>query len=81
MKRRAKIVCTLGPATCTPEQVRALVAAGMDVARLNLSHGSREEHAAVYREVRAASDASGCSGGSGLIGARRRAIASAISRV
>ena len=56
MKRRAKIVCTLGPATSSPEQVRALVAAGMDVARLNLSHGAREEHAAVYREVRAASD-------------------------
>jgi pyruvate kinase len=58
MKRRAKIVCTLGPATSSPEQVRALVDAGMDVARLNFSHGTREEHAAVYREVRAASDAS-----------------------
>jgi len=56
MRRRAKIVCTLGPATSSPEQIRALVAAGMDVARLNLSHGTREEHAAVYREVRAASD-------------------------
>jgi pyruvate kinase len=56
MKRRAKIVCTLGPATSSPEQVRALVDAGMDVARLNFSHGTREEHAAVYREVRAASD-------------------------
>jgi len=56
--RRAKIVCTLGPATSTPEQIRALVAAGMDVARLNLSHGTREEHAEVYRLVREASDAS-----------------------
>jgi pyruvate kinase len=59
MKRRAKIVCTLGPATSSPGRVRELVAAGMDVARLNLSHGSREEHAAVYREVRAASDEAG----------------------
>ena len=59
MKRRAKIVCTLGPATSSPEMVRALVAAGMDVARLNFSHGTREEHAAVYREVRAAGDAAG----------------------
>jgi pyruvate kinase len=59
MKRRAKIVCTLGPASSSPEQIRALVAAGMDVARLNLSHGSRAEHAALYREVRAASDAAG----------------------
>src|SRR5262245_7322019 len=57
MKRRAKIVCTLGPASSSPAQVRALVDAGMDVARLNFSHGTREEHAAVYREVRAASDA------------------------
>src|SRR5262249_47448556 len=59
VKRRAKIVCTLGPATSSPEQVRALVRAGMDVARLNFSHGTRAEHAAVYREVRAASDAAG----------------------
>jgi pyruvate kinase len=42
--RRAKIVCTLGPATSSPEQVRALVDAGMDVARLNLSHGSHDVH-------------------------------------
>jgi len=56
MRRRAKIVCTLGPATSSGEQIRALVAAGMDVARLNFSHGTREEHAAIYREVRAASD-------------------------
>ncbi|MEP7035363.1 MAG: pyruvate kinase [Actinomycetota bacterium] len=54
--RRAKIVCTLGPATSSPEGVRALVAAGMDVARLNLSHGSYADHEAVYREVRRASD-------------------------
>ncbi len=59
MKRRAKIVCTLGPATSSPEMVRKLVAAGMDVARLNFSHGSRADHAAVYREVRAASDEAG----------------------
>ncbi|MEP7369221.1 MAG: pyruvate kinase, partial [Dermatophilaceae bacterium] len=51
-----KIVCTLGPATSSPEGVRALVAAGMDVARLNLSHGSYADHEAVYREVRRASD-------------------------
>jgi pyruvate kinase len=57
--RRAKIVCTLGPATSTPESLRALVAAGMDVARLNLSHGSYADHEAVYAEVRAASRESG----------------------
>jgi pyruvate kinase len=57
--RRAKIVCTLGPATSSPEMVRRLVDAGMDVARLNLSHGSYADHEAVYREVRRASDESG----------------------
>ena len=56
--RRAKIVCTLGPVTSTPEKIRGLIDAGMDVARLNLSHGTREEHAEVYRLVREASDAS-----------------------
>jgi len=56
--RRAKIICTLGPATSSPEKIRALVDAGMDVARLNFSHGTREEHAEVYRHVREASDAS-----------------------
>ena len=57
--RRAKIVCTLGPAVNTPEKIRALVDAGMDVARMNLSHGSYADHEQVYRMVREASDASG----------------------
>jgi pyruvate kinase len=57
--RRAKIVCTIGPATSAPERVAALVAAGMDIARLNFSHGDREEHAGAYANVRAASDAAG----------------------
>jgi pyruvate kinase len=61
--RRAKIVCTLGPATSTPDQVAGLVTAGMDVARLNMSHGSQDGHLAVYQRVRAASDASGHSVG------------------
>src|SRR5919112_1098461 len=56
---RAKIVCTLGPATSTPESIRALVEAGMDVARLNLSHGDYEDHEKVYRMVREASDITG----------------------
>ncbi|XVX21854.1 pyruvate kinase [Actinomycetota bacterium] len=57
--RRAKIVCTLGPSTDSPERLRELVAAGMDVARFNLSHGSYEEHEARYRNVRTASDEAG----------------------
>jgi pyruvate kinase len=59
VKRRAKIVCTLGPATNSYERVRALVYAGMDVARLNFSHGTHEDHAAQYQWVRQASDESG----------------------
>ncbi|HEX2700740.1 MAG TPA: pyruvate kinase [Acidimicrobiales bacterium] len=58
-RRRAKIICTLGPATQTPDAIRALVDAGMDVARLNLSHGTHAEHAAIYSRVREASDAAG----------------------
>ncbi|MPQ99225.1 pyruvate kinase [Modestobacter sp. I12A-02628] len=56
MSRRAKIVCTLGPATSSPEQITALVEAGMDVARLNFSHGEHAHHAESYRLVREASD-------------------------
>ncbi|HEX6679407.1 MAG TPA: pyruvate kinase [Gaiellaceae bacterium] len=52
--RRTKIVATIGPATGTAEGVRALVEAGMDAARLNLSHGSRDEHAERARLVREA---------------------------
>jgi pyruvate kinase len=57
--RRAKIVCTIGPASAALETVERLVAAGMDVARLNFSHGSHDDHAAAYHRVRAASDQAG----------------------
>jgi pyruvate kinase len=50
--RRAKIVCTLGPATDNPEILSALLAAGMDVARLNFSHGTHAEHARRLRMLR-----------------------------
>ena len=45
MLTRTKIVCTIGPAVATLEKIEALIAAGMNVARLNFSHGSYEEHA------------------------------------
>jgi pyruvate kinase len=57
--RRAKIVCTLGPATSTPEKIRELVDVGMTDARLNLSHGSYADHEAIYQMIRTASDESG----------------------
>ena len=57
--RRAKIVCTLGPATSTAAQIEALVRAGMDVARLNLSHGTHGEHRRLCTGVRSAARAAG----------------------
>ncbi|WP_375407119.1 pyruvate kinase [uncultured Amnibacterium sp.] len=57
--RRAKIVATLGPATSSLENIRAVIDAGVDVCRMNLSHGSYEVHEGVYRNVREAADASG----------------------
>ncbi|MGL5824060.1 MAG: pyruvate kinase [Nocardioides sp.] len=57
--RRAKIVCTLGPATTSAKGIRALVDAGMDVARLNMSHGTYADHERAYHWVREASDESG----------------------
>src|SRR5215469_13929787 len=63
MNRRAKIVCTLGPATSSQERITALITAGLDVARLNLSHGSHADHLEVYQRVRAGSDATGRSVG------------------
>ncbi|WP_369379831.1 pyruvate kinase [Streptomyces sp. cg36] len=61
--RRAKIVCTLGPATDTYDQIKALVEAGMDVARFNLSHGGYADHEERYQHVRKASDETGRSVG------------------
>ena len=57
--RRAKIVATLGPATSTPEQIQALVDAGLDVARINRSHGSESEHTVAVQRVREAAEKSG----------------------
>jgi pyruvate kinase len=57
--RRAKIVCTMGPAVESPEKVRELIAAGMNMARLNLSHGGYEEHQNRLDQVRAAAKEAG----------------------
>ena len=59
MDRRTKIVCTLGPATTDLDTIRRLVDAGMDVARMNFSHGSHEEHAERIRRVREAAREAG----------------------
>ncbi len=57
--RRVKIVCTMGPATASPERMLGLVEAGMDVARMNFSHGSHEDHQSIYQLVRAAASEAG----------------------
>ena len=57
--RRAKIVATLGPASSSYEQIKAIIDAGVDVARMNLSHGSHEVHEGIYKTVRKAAEDSG----------------------
>ncbi|MFH0851842.1 MAG: pyruvate kinase [Candidatus Peregrinibacteria bacterium] len=58
--RLTKIVCTLGPSSNTEEQLRALAQAGMNVARINLSHGGREEHAEAIHRVQALNEQGFC---------------------
>ncbi|MBC8392862.1 MAG: pyruvate kinase, partial [Deltaproteobacteria bacterium] len=53
---KTKIICTLGPASESPEIVRALIQTGMNVARLNFSHGSQEEHRQKIHLIRAISE-------------------------
>jgi len=57
--RRAKIVATLGPATSSYDDIRAIIDAGVDVARMNLSHGTYDVHQGVYENVRQAAADSG----------------------
>ena len=51
---RTKVVCTLGPASSSPETILAMVRGGMDLARVNMSHGGREDHRAAIGMIRAA---------------------------
>ncbi|QDZ42881.1 pyruvate kinase [Corynebacterium sp. sy039] len=59
MERRTKIVCTLGPAVASEEKILRLVQDGMNVARLNMSHGEHEDHEKNYHWVRKATDETG----------------------
>ena len=56
---RTKIVCTLGPASSTREALRSLVDAGLDVARINFSHSTHEQHAATIALIRAVAEETG----------------------
>lgn len=58
--RRTKIVCTIGPSTSSEEKLEQLMRAGMNVARLNFSHGTQEEHAGVIARIRTISQRLGC---------------------
>jgi pyruvate kinase len=53
IKARTKIVCTLGPSSATPEVIRSLMEAGLDVARINFSHGTFDQHARTIATIRA----------------------------
>lgn len=59
MERRTKIVCTLGPAVASREGILGLVKAGMNVARMNMSHGDHADHEKNYQWVREAADETG----------------------
>jgi pyruvate kinase len=52
MEKRTKIVCTIGPASQEVEQLVALTEAGMNVCRLNFSHGTHEQHAELIKRIR-----------------------------
>jgi pyruvate kinase len=56
LERRTRIVATLGPVSSSPAAIRRLIRAGVDVVRLNFSHGSHAEHRALYRTVRSVAD-------------------------
>ena len=57
--RKTKIVCTIGPASESIEKLEQLMEAGMNVARLNFSHGNHEEHAARIQNIREAAKKTG----------------------
>ncbi|HEX6323334.1 MAG TPA: pyruvate kinase, partial [Vicinamibacterales bacterium] len=57
--RHTRIIATLGPSTSTPDAIQALVDGGVDIFRLNFSHGTHETHAALVTEVRRAARAAG----------------------
>lgn len=59
MKSRTQIVCTIGPASQEPDVLDALIAHGMDVARLNFSHGTYENHAMLIKNIREAAQRAG----------------------
>ena len=78
-RRRTRIVATLGPASHAPEMIRTLAEAGVDVFRLNFSHGTHDEHAAALKGVRAAGSRSSLGFGCASTSTRSRATRAASS--
>ena len=58
-KHKTKLVCTIGPASDSPEMIEKMIDAGMNVARLNFSHGDFSSHGEVIQKIRAASKKTG----------------------
>ena len=56
MKRKTKIICTLGPASNTPEMIDKMIDAGMNIARMNFSHSTHDEHLARMNMVRSVAE-------------------------
>ena len=59
--RKTKIICTIGPRTCNYDQIKKLAEGGMDVARLNISHGSHEWHRETIKHIRTLNEKCGYS--------------------
>jgi len=59
VKNKTKLVCTIGPASDSPEMIEKIIEAGMNVARLNFSHGDFASHGEIIQRIRAASKKSG----------------------
>ena len=58
-RARTKIISTLGPASSSPEMISQLILEGVDVFRINMAHGTREEHQEVFDRVREVSESIG----------------------
>ncbi len=58
-ENKTKLVCTIGPASDSPEMLENMIEAGLNVARLNFSHGDFAGHGEVIRKIRAASQKTG----------------------
>lgn len=58
--RRTKIICTIGPTSCSEEMLETLAVNGMNVARLNMCHGSREWHHEIIERIRRLNKDKGC---------------------